>query len=216
MAFQDVQVISLFPTTVWSHDLTPEIHEPMNRRLLAQLDAMLTPRPAVKPGQTWQTDQRLHHLPEFAELVGYIEEAAAKVFDFLQVEERGFEITGCWANINPPGGPHMPHTHPNNYLSGVYYVKTAPGNDSLSFYDPRSETYVIAPRVKQNNPHNLSRLELRTPPGRLVLFPAWFRHGVGANQTSEERVSIAFNIMLSAFTERVSPPRWRGIAPDRA
>ena len=31
-------------------------------------------------------------------------------------------ITGCWANINPPAAYHPTHNHPNNYLSGVYYV----------------------------------------------------------------------------------------------
>ncbi|MGF1611130.1 MAG: TIGR02466 family protein [Kiloniellales bacterium] len=212
MTFRDVQAIPFFATMVWSYDLAPELAEPMNRRLLAKLDALLTPRPPLQPGQTWQTDQRLHRLSEFAELVGYINEAASRVMEILQVEHEGFEITGCWANINPPGEPHTPHNHPNNYLSGVYYVKTAPGGDSLSFYDPRPETNVIAPRVKQPNPYNLRRLELRTPPGRLVLFPAWFRHGVGRNMSSEERVSIAFNIMFSAFTECLSAPKWEGIA----
>jgi hypothetical protein len=31
-------------------------------------------------------------------------------------------ITGCWANVNPPGSYHPTHNHPNNFLSGVYYV----------------------------------------------------------------------------------------------
>lgn len=214
--FCDIQAVPFFPTMVWSHDLHPEIHEPLNRRLLAKLDAMLTPRPSLKPGQTWQTDQRLHHLPEFAELVGYINEAVGGVLEFLKTEQRSVDITACWANINPPGEPHSPHTHPNNFLSGVYYVKTAPGADSISFYDPRSEVYVIAPKVKQYTAHTLSRLELRTPPGRIVVFPAWFRYGVNSNASGEERVSIAFNVMFSAFTERVSPPRWTGIATDKS
>ena len=30
----------------------------------------------------------------------------------------------------------------------------------------------------------------------LVIFPAWLEHEVGENKTSEDRISISFNIML--------------------
>ena len=31
-------------------------------------------------------------------------------------------ITDMWANVLKPGESHSPHTHSNNYLSGVYYL----------------------------------------------------------------------------------------------
>ena len=209
--FKAMQAVPLFPTMVWTHDLKPEDYEPMNKRLLAEIDAMLSPRPPLQMGQTWQTDQRLHDLETFAPLVAFIETATNGVLDYLEVDHEGFEITGCWANVNPPGAPHSPHTHPNNYLSGVYYVQTAAGADSISFYDPRPMTNVISPNFKKPNGHNLTRLEVRVPPGRLVIFPAWFQHGVGANMSNQERVSISFDIMLNAFTEKYSKPKWEGL-----
>ena len=51
--------------------------------------------------------------------------AAKGATDFLKIAEEGLEITSCWANINTKGGTTKPHTHPNNYLSGVYYVDTS-------------------------------------------------------------------------------------------
>jgi hypothetical protein len=30
---------------------------------------------------------------------------------------------------------HRAHSHPNNYLSAVYYVRTWPGADSINFHD---------------------------------------------------------------------------------
>jgi len=209
--FKATQAVPLFPTMVWTHDLKPEVYEPMNKRMMAQLDAMLTPRPPLQTGQTWQTDQRLHELEAFADLVAIIETATNGVLDFLEVEHEGFQITGCWANVNPPGSPHSPHTHPNNYLSGVYYVQTTAGADSISFYDPRPMTNVIAPKIKKPNGHNLGRLEVRVPTGRLVIFPAWLQHGVAPNMSNQERVSISFDIMLSAFTEKISKPKWDGL-----
>ena len=46
-------------------------------------------------------------------------------------------ITGCWANINPPSAYHPTHNHPNNYLSGVYYVAVPETGTHLIFQDPR-------------------------------------------------------------------------------
>ena len=42
------------------------------------------------------------------------------------------EITGCWANINASGASHAIHSHPNNFLSGKYYISTHPGADSVA------------------------------------------------------------------------------------
>ncbi|MGH8628692.1 MAG: putative 2OG-Fe(II) oxygenase [Gammaproteobacteria bacterium] len=40
--------------------------------------------------------------------------------------------TGCWANVNGIGASHGVHTHPNNFLSGVYYVQTQAGADTIT------------------------------------------------------------------------------------
>jgi ectoine hydroxylase-related dioxygenase (phytanoyl-CoA dioxygenase family) len=44
--------------------------------------------------------------------------------------------------------------------------------------------------------------------GMLLVFPAYLRHSVDANVSGEERISISFNIMFSAFTENLSKPLW--------
>jgi uncharacterized protein (TIGR02466 family) len=59
------------------------------------------------------------------------------------------EITGCWANLHSPGAAHRAHSHPNNYLSAVYYVRTWPGADTINFHDPRSQAGVIRPPVTE-------------------------------------------------------------------
>jgi uncharacterized protein (TIGR02466 family) len=76
----------------------------------------------VPAGSNWQTPQDLHKRPAFAEFVKLVEMAGRGVARFLQVDQYPMVITGCWGNINPPGAYHPTHHHPNNYLSGVYYV----------------------------------------------------------------------------------------------
>ena len=44
--------------------------------------------------------------------------------------------------------------------------------------------------------------------GTLLVFPSYLAHSVDANLSEEERISISFNIMFSAFTENLSKPLW--------
>ena len=209
--FVESKALPLFPTLVWSYDLEPAAAAKMNTRLAKAIEKIIAPRPPLLPGRSWQTKQDLHRRPEFAELTAAIEHAANQTLEFLQVEHEGFLITGCWANVNPSGSPHTPHTHPNNYLSGVYYVRVAPGGDTISFYDPRSQLNIIAPRIRQPTNHNMSMINVPVSAGRLLLFPAWFRHAVPPNQAESERVSIAFNIMFPTYAETMSAPKWQGL-----
>jgi len=214
--FQDKQVASLFPSLLWVHDLEPAVYEPLNARLLEEIEAIIAPRPALGPGQSWQTETALHKRDGMAGLLPYIREAAAGALQFMEVEYRDFEITGCWANVNPHGVPHATHAHPNNYLSGVYYVRAPSGGDAITFHDPRPQPPIIAPPNKRPNNHNTSQINYPVAEGKLLVFPAWFRHSVPPNGSGQERVSIAFNIMFSAFTETMSPPKWQGLPSGRS
>lgn len=211
MQFAEKNILPLFPSVVWTHDLKPEDHQPLNRRLAAAIEEIISPRPEIYPGNNWQTHHDLHERPEFAELVACITEATQGVLEFLQIEPTPFRITGCWANVNPSGSPHAAHTHPNNFLSGVYYVQTMPGAGTITFHDPRDAASVIAPKVRQQNPYNAPRINVEAKEGRLVIFPAWLKHSVEVNQSSKERISISFNIMFCEFAETMSAPKWQGI-----
>ncbi|MFQ5773211.1 MAG: 2OG-Fe(II) oxygenase family protein [Kiloniellaceae bacterium] len=209
--FAKVTTQPFFPTCVWVHDLEPEIAAPLNRRLFQVLDELTAPRPPLAPGQGWQTDQTLHELPEFKDLVELFEFASKAILDQYQVRYESFLITGCWANISPPGGFHIPHLHPNNFLSGVYYVQAEEGANTISFHDPRPQLEIILPDVLKHNKLNSTVHQLKILPGRLVMFPAWFVHSVPRNESSRLRVSVSFNIMFSSFAEKLSRPKWSGI-----
>ena len=49
--------------------------------------------------------------------------------------------------MSTTGAGHRMHSHPNNFLSGVYYVQTHEGADSINFHDPRPQTGIIRPPV---------------------------------------------------------------------
>jgi uncharacterized protein (TIGR02466 family) len=100
------------------------------------------------------------------------------------------------------------HSHPNNFLSGVYYLRTATGADTINFHDPRPQTGVIRPPVQALTAENTDQVVLRVEDGTLLLFPAYLAHSVDANASAEERVSISFNLMFPAFTEALARPMW--------
>ena len=42
----------------------------------------------------------------------------------------------------------------------------------------------------------------------LRMFPSWLPHSVDASGSDETRISASFNIVPSAYTERMSNPLW--------
>ena len=38
---------------------------------------------------------------------------------------------------------------------------------------------------------------MRPEEGRMYVFPSWLEHGVEANQSDRDRVSISFNVLIS-------------------
>jgi len=213
--FQDMTVKELFPTPVWLVDLQPQVYEPLNAFLLSRIESLVSPRPPIPIGSTWQSDPVLHRLDDFRAFTAIVREAVQGVMRFLELDAGAFEITGCWANINPTGGLNSSHCHPNNFLSGVYYVSVPKGSGRIEFADPRPQATVIFPPVKHWNRFNGNKVVIEAKVGRLILFPAWLNHSVAVNRTPHERVSLSFNVMFSSFTEAMSKPLWRGTAPVR-
>ena len=144
----------------------------------------------------------------FSELVSCINEATATVFAYLKIGFEGFELTACWANVSTVGAGHRIHSHPNNFLSGVYYVKTQTGADSINFHDPRVQTGIIRPPVTELTAENTDQVVVKVDDGTLLIFPSWLQHSVDANQSNADRISVSFNIMPRSYVERMSKPLW--------
>jgi uncharacterized protein (TIGR02466 family) len=100
------------------------------------------------------------------------------------------------------------HSHPNNFLSGVYYVQVQEGADTINFHDPRPQTGIIRPPVTELTAYNTDQVVVKVQTATLLLFPAWLPHSVSPNESGETRISVSFNVMFSAFAEEMSKPLW--------
>ena len=201
-------VISMFTTLVWKLRLKAELHEALDAKILKVLEELRRDIPTLTPGKGWQSVQTLHEREEFRDLVSSIDYAAKGVLRFLKIGYDAFEITGCWATVLAQGAAHRAHCHPNNFLSGAYYVRTYPGADTIHFHDPRIQTCIIRPPVTELTNENTDQVVVQVKNGTLLLFPSYLQHSVDANLSEQERISISFNIMFSSFTENLSRPLW--------
>ena len=165
---QEVQ--ELFPTPLWIVDLAAADAVGFNARLKAEIETIISPRPTVPSGSNWQTPHDLHTRPAFADFTRLVELTAQSVAQYLELERFPMMITGCWANINPPGAYHPTHNHPNNYLSGVYYVAVPDGGPALVFQDPRP--IAMMPWTGKLSRITANASVARPQPGRMVIFPA--------------------------------------------
>ncbi|MEP4380857.1 MAG: 2OG-Fe(II) oxygenase family protein [Alphaproteobacteria bacterium] len=204
--FESSQMLPLFAVPVWAQVLEADVAGPLNAHLLGQLDS-LKPETA-NDTDGWQTRNDLHTLDPFGQMVEVIGESSKRVLEMLKVAPAPFEITGCWMNIKPRGIGHPLHSHQNNYLSGVYYVKAPEGADQISFHDTRMERRVIIPRFTEETPLTARTMHIPVKTGILIMFPSWLQHSVVANPTEEMRVSLSFNIMFSNFTTTQAKPNW--------
>lgn len=198
--FTKPEVIQLFPTCLWVREVAD--HEALNHHLIKALGA-LQGAASGRQGQenacqenAWQSPADLHTRPGFESLEPCFLAAAKSVLKFLKCRYDDCYITDCWANLNRTGHAHTMHTHPNNYLSGVYYVRAPARSGRIVFGDPRPAACTITPTLAENTSFNSNEMHFEPRDGKLVIFNSWLPHFVEVNRSEEERISIAFNVML--------------------
>jgi uncharacterized protein (TIGR02466 family) len=198
----------MFPSLVWRTQVEPSLRDAICTHILAALADIRRDAPPLKAGQGWQSVQDFHQHEAMRELVPCIDHCAAGILRFLCIGEVDYEITGCWVTVLAPGASHKPHSHPNNFLSGVYYVRTGEGADTINFHDPRKQASIIRPPVTELTAQNTDQVVVRVREGTLLLFPSYLEHSVDANGSADERVSISFNLMFTSFAQQLSKPLW--------
>jgi uncharacterized protein (TIGR02466 family) len=112
---------------------------------LAHLRRDLPPR---APGHRWQSVQSLHELDAFRDLISCVHRVVPGILEFLRIGYDAYQVTACWATVLAKNGTHKMHQHPNNFLSGVYHVRTNAGADTINFHDPHQSGIIRPPVVE--------------------------------------------------------------------
>ena len=143
----------------------------------------------------WQTESNLHTKDEFKIFADMILDTSKEILETLDYAVEDIAITDMWGNVLRKGEVHPPHTHSNNFLSGVYYLYSDKAA-GIQFFDPRPSSDVMVPK-KTNKTHNNSNLlSFASKTNRAVFFPSWLQHWVPQNISEKNRISIAWNVQL--------------------
>ena len=95
-----------------------------------------------------------------------------------------------WINVNNKGDWNMYHDHIGVDMSGVYYVKVPKDSGEIIFKDPRKGSYVE--HIKGMPLH----MDLLPHKGILLMFPPFLEHMVTPSKSEENRISIAYNVIM--------------------
>lgn len=136
--------------------------------------------------------------PIFKKLIIDIEKHAN--FFFLKLDACvKLNIKNMWFNINGYKDSNIPHMHPETSISGCYYVKVPNNSGDIYFEHPSIDTMGPWTRGgkawnKWNNV-NSCQWKVNSSESKLILFPAWLKHGVNSSKNKDEdRISLAFNL----------------------
>ena len=89
---------------------------------------------------------------------------------------------------------HIPHTHANTYISGVYYVRANENAGNLRFFNA-NPICRIENLLDKENESNIF-VDIKPERGLLVLFPSWLLHEVlPGNKEKCIRTCLAFNLI---------------------
>jgi uncharacterized protein (TIGR02466 family) len=199
--------IPLFPTPLWKASIDPNKDSNVNQKLLEKILIDKVSDPQLS-GKKWNTPRNLHEDPELADFNEIVLYTARLSLDSIHIRYTDIEITGCWANVSAPGVTHHRHSHPNNYLSGVYYVQADQGANTITFHDPRPTTGLIRPPMFSQTAETAEVTHVAVEPGDLIFFPHWLVHSVEENKSNRDRISIAFNIMFTDYMTSMVKPMW--------
>ena len=144
----------------------------------------------------WQSSPNLDKMDIFKDFTREVSKSSFEILDKLNYKADEIEITDMWANVLKQHETHQPHTHSNNFLSGVFYLDADDTMPGITFQDPRPGANVILPRKKFDHMNNANLLNYKAKTNRIIIFPSWLVHWVPTNLSTSNRISISWNIQI--------------------
>ena len=125
-----------------------------------------------------------------------IEKAKEYTLDVLGIKDQIY-LTQSWSTINITDAYHRTHTHPNTFISLVYYAQCKNG---FLLFDLNTsslrECFNFSYTINKYTIYNSESWQLPVHTGDIVLFPGHIRHGSGVNESKTPRIIIGANFFL--------------------
>lgn len=136
--------------------------------------------------------------PNFAFFNQFIGERAREILD-----EQGYDLSNYilivndnWVQEFSQGGYHSMHIHPNNHISGFYYLKCSDKTSFPIFHDPRPGKVIMD--LPEKEPEKIddssSKIFYLPEPGDMYFFNSYLTHEYSFDFGIEPFRFIHFNI----------------------
>jgi len=198
-------VLDVFPTTICVENLKDEITS--NEDLTREFNIILERAFDIgyRRSNTCNFQSRTvkafeeYNLPNLKNLFHRKVDEYAKGVLRYRYDESFF--TQSWFCVNEPGNYFDIHNHPNNVISGVFFMRGEGDSGNLTFHKPYASIAQIQPDIlfDPNNPRTFRTVVAPFVEYNLVLFPASLQHSVERNDSKKNRVSFAFNSFIDTL-----------------
>lgn len=140
--------------------------------------------------------------PRFAALSTFLHDCVKDFLDNVYCYEyENFKIVHAWVNRAAEGGYQRMHYHGNSVVSGVYYLQADPQQSAPLMFDKaeiNTQPY-MAIAAREQTLFTANRVAYPSETGIAYLFPSQILHGYEMPTRGDERISLAFNVMLGGI-----------------
>jgi len=189
------ELMQLFPTPILiSHypvDYTKELEWVRNEECRKENGGENTGQGQKMHYNRQSEDTFVLDRPELANVRAFIEAKLHEYVTKVFASTDKLVITQSWLNKSKKGESHHEHVHPNSMVSGVWYPAIHEQLPPIQFRS-RGQRDVALQTTKYNT-FNSATFMLPMKAGEMIIFPSNLSHSVPANQSDEERISLAFN-----------------------
>jgi len=194
-------VMPLFPTPLYTYKLEDSLYTAVQTELSIAVTDLYS-NDTWDQAPNWSaTSQFLSNKGDFTESIlnrKNMETVSSVIMHhclaFMKIQnvrpnyKPGFESS--WLTLTKPGLSSHIHDHGCSHISGVYWFNTN-GDDGDLVLRNSFKALVCNPLGADN-----AEAQFSPEQGRIVLWPSYLDHGVNENKTSEDRISLSFNIIL--------------------
>ena len=144
-------------------------------------------------GNTTSTNNTILKAKELTQLRDFIETKVSEYFATVYNPKHkvNLKITQSWTNYTEPGQYHHKHSHPNSFVSGVFYIQTNNDKDKIYFFRDGYEQIKFPP--SEWNVWNSESWWFEAETCKLILFPSSLTHMVQTVEADQTRISLSFN-----------------------
>ena len=177
------EILSLFPTPIFKSQYFINIDDITEYCLNTEYRGNDT---NIQSSNTFVLNE-----PVFYKLRQFIENKLAEYILKIHGSYQEIDITQSWLNKSGKNGSHRIHSHPNSFVSGVFYIQLDDDMPQLNFYRQIPPAFLLDSNIITD--FTTDYFSLNAEKGTLVLFPSYLKHAVPENKSEKDRISLSFN-----------------------